>query len=97
MRRLALLFLCLAILAAPGCFSITHTVGKGAQTGMVASETKQWFALWGLLPIGHHDGGKEAGQPTDYTIETEQTVVDVCINIFTGFASFLTRTVTVTK
>ena len=79
-----------------GCFTIQHQVGKGAQTG-VSVEKKQWFILFGLVPLNSVNTNQMSGGATDYTIKTEQSVVDVVIGIFTGYVTIYPRTVTVTK
>jgi hypothetical protein len=79
-----------------GCFTIQHQVGNGAQTG-VSVEKKQWFILWGLVPLNNVKTNQMAGGATDYTIKTEQNVVDVVIGLFTGYVTVYPRTVTVTK
>jgi len=38
-----------------------------------------------------------AAGTTDYTIKTEQSALDVVINIFTSWVTVYSRTVTVTK
>ncbi|MCP4460260.1 MAG: hypothetical protein GY816_19885 [Cytophagales bacterium] len=78
------------------CYTIEHTVGSGAQGG--STETaRQWFALWGLVPISEADSKQMAGGATDYTIETKASFVDIVIGIFTGIVTIAPRTVTVTK
>jgi hypothetical protein len=79
-----------------GCFTIQHQVGKGAQTG-VQVEKKQWFILWGLVPLNNVDTKAMSGGATDYTIKTEFSVVDVVISIFTEYVTIYPRTVTVIK
>jgi hypothetical protein len=79
-----------------GCYTIEHQVGKGAQTN-VSVEKKQWFILFGLIPLNNVDSNQLAGGATDYTIKTEQNFVDIVIGIFTGYITIYPRTVTVTK
>ena len=79
-----------------GCYTIEHQVGKGAQTG-VSMEKKQWFILFGLVPLNKPNTNQMSGGATDYTIKTEQSVVDVVIGIFTGYVTIYPRTVTVIK
>jgi hypothetical protein len=79
-----------------GCFTIRHQVGNGAQTG-VQVEKKQWFILWGLVPLNNVDTNQMSGGATDYTIKTEFSVVDVIIGIFTGYVTIYPRTVTIIK
>ena len=94
-------FLTLALIAclvplASGCWSMRHTVGNGGSGASEVSE-RQWFALWGLVPLGNVDGGDLAGDAQDYTVETEQNVLDIVINLLTGWVTIYSRTVTVTR
>ncbi len=95
-RMVSLIVLAAFLLAFVGCTMHTHVVGDGAQQG-VKMEKRQWYVLWGLVPINDVNSDTMAGGSTDYTIKTEQSVVDVIINIFTGFITVNSRTVTVTK
>ncbi len=79
-----------------GCAAHIHKVGQGAQ-GVAKKEARQWYALWGLVPINEIDTGQMADGAADYTIKTEQAALDVIINIFTTYVSVVSRTVTVTK
>ena len=79
-----------------GCYTMTHTVGNGGgMTSEVSHRT--WWVLWGLVPINDKDSHTLAGGATDYTVETQQNVWDVVLNIFTSWLSFVSRTSTVTK
>lgn len=78
------------------CFSVTHTVGAGAK-GSDTQSAKQWFALFGLIPISNADSKAMAGGATDYTINTQRSFVDGLIGIITGFVTIYPTTVTVTK
>ncbi len=49
------------------------------------------------MPINDVDSAELADGAADYTIETEQSALDVIINIFTSIVSVYSRTVTVTK
>ena len=82
----------------PGCFTFTHTVGRGPQTSVpVVAEESQWFALWGLGPMSAVDSAKLAGPARDYRVTTKFTVVDVVISAFTSFLTFYRQTVIVEK
>lgn len=97
MRKITAMILILAfacILA--GCAAHTHYIGTGAQ-GDAKVEARQWYVLFGLVPINNVDTRDMAGGLPDYTIETKQSFLDVVINIFTGAVSVYSRTVTVTK
>jgi hypothetical protein len=97
MRRvIAILVLAVISLTLPGCMTHIHKVGNGPQTGVEIQE-KQWYALWGLIPISDVDTHEMADSATDYAIKTEFTPVDVIINIFTGIVTIYGRTVEVTK
>ena len=96
-RPLIALAICAGLLL-PGCFTFSHTVGRGVMspTPEVVEET-QWFALWGLTPIGTLDSQTLAGSARDYTVTTKFTVWDVVISAFTSFATFYRQTVIVEK
>ena len=79
-----------------GCYTIKHTVGQGAQ-GHDTTTERQWFVLFGLVPINEVDTKAIAADATDYTIKTEMTFVDGVIGAFTGIVSIVPRSVSVTK
>jgi hypothetical protein len=79
-----------------GCAAHIHKIGQGAQ-GAQKVEARQWYVLWGLVPINDVNTLNMSDGATDYTIKTEQSALDVLINIFTGYISVVSRTVTVTK
>ena len=95
-RIILLLAVILTICLLAGCAAHIHKVGQGAQ-GAQKSEARQWYVLWGLVPINEVDTQKMADGTTDYNIKTEQSALDVIINIFTSSVSVVSRTVTVTK
>jgi len=78
------------------CMTHVHTVGSGAQ-GNTKMEERQWFVLWGLVPINEVDSHEMAGDAENYTITTEQATLDVIINLFTSYVTVVSRTVTVEK
>lgn len=79
-----------------GCFTQRHVVGDGPQTGVV-EEARQWYVLWGLVPINDVDSAELANGAYDYEIKTEHNALDVIIGIFTGVISVYPRTVTITR
>ena len=96
LKKLSALLLIVGMLFVIGCASHIHTVGKGAQgTDMI--ESRQWYVLWGLVPINEVDTQAMAGGATDYNIITEVNVLDAIINAFVGSATIYCRTVTVLK
>ncbi len=90
---MATALLLFAMFVASGCSTHLHVVGDGSET----VEQRQWYVLWGLVPINDVDSAEMADGAADYTIETEKSALDVIINIFTGVVSVYSRTVTVTK
>ena len=84
-----------AMVVASGCNAHLHVVGDGGGDEIV--EKRQWYVLWGLVPINDVDTAEMADGASDYTIETEHSALDVIINIFTGLVTVYSRTVTVTK
>ena len=101
MKRLLALSLCCLFVLLPltGCYTITHTVGNGAPADApVVATDREWFALWGLVPLGNVDGGqlaKSKGLTTNYTIQDQASVLDVLLNIITGFVTIYSRTISV--
>lgn len=79
-----------------GCYTQTFVVGKGAQ-GTQTIEEKQWYILWGLVPLNQVDNQKMAGGAENYTIMTQQSFIDIIIGMFTGVVTVYPRTVQVTK
>ena len=78
------------------CATHVHTVGSGAQGG-TTTEQRQWYVLWGLVPLNDVDSDEMAGDAQNYTITTEQAPLDVIINIFTAYVTVVSRTVKVEK
>ena len=96
MKKLMLALVCGSVLLAPACYTIHHTVGKGAQSH-TESEKRQWYILFGLVPMGEVDSKTLAGDATDYTVTTQWSFVDVLLNLFTGLVTISSRTITVER
>jgi len=79
-----------------GCQTHTHIVGDGAQDWTSRTE-RQWYILWGLVPLNDVDTSEIAGDVTDYEIKTETTFLDGVISIFTSIVTVNTGSVSVTK
>ena len=95
-KKLSAMLLIVGILFVIGCASHTHVVGNGAQgTDMI--ESRQWYVLWGMVPINEVDTQAMAGEATDYEIITEVNLLDAVINAIVGNVSIYCRTVTVRK
>jgi len=84
------------ILLLSSCYTTTHIVGSGGSTGEVV-EKRQWFALFGLVPINTVDSKQMAGGKTDYTITTTHTFIDQLIGAFTSIVTVAPMTIQVKK
>jgi len=91
---IAVVLLC--ALPTTSCYSMTHRVGNGGSGGQ-AIEQRQWYWLWGLAEINSVNTQQMAAGATDYTVKTEQNVLDVVITLFTSWISIVPFTETVTK
>lgn len=96
MRKIISLIMIVAFIALVGCSANIHKIGKGAQGNQI-TEARQWYALFGLIPLNEVDTNQMAGEAADYEIKTEQNPLDIIINIFTSNVTIISRTVTVTK
>ena len=98
MRKRFVTLVCLAGLMASisGCYTITHTVGRGAQ-GDTEVAVRDWYFLWGFAPVNSTNSHKLAAGSKDYTVVTQWTPIDFVINFFTMWISLTSRTITVTK
>ncbi len=83
-------------LSMSSCYTLVHQVGDGAQSN-VSTEKRQWYALFGLVPINEVDSKRMAGDAKDYTITTEHTFIDGLISAFTGIVTVSVKTVKVEK
>ncbi len=97
LKKIVLTFLAVAMLvSAGGCFTLNHVVGDGAKGGQTATE-RQWYILWGLVPLNEVKSKDMAGGATSYTVKSERTPLDIIINIFTGIVTVYSQTVEVKK
>ena len=96
LRKFSAIVLILGVLLLIGCAAHVHKVGNGAQ-GNDMMMARQWYVLFGLVPINEVDTNAMAGTATDYEIMTQYTGLDVIINIFTSAISIHSRTVIVRK
>lgn len=95
LRHVALLA-CLAPLAS--CYSLTHHVGNGAApTKSSDTSERQWYVLWGIVPLGKVDSHAMAAGAKDYTVTSQWTVLDCIINIVAGCVTVNCQSVTVSK
>jgi hypothetical protein len=84
------------LLTVASCNTMVHTVGTGGAGGEKTSQ-KQWYILFGLVPLNKVDSKSMANGATNYTVTTQNSFVDQVISIFTGIVTVHPATVTVTK
>ncbi len=93
---LSIILLMIFIAFFTGCTTHIHNIGAGPESNVI-DEERQWYILWGLVPINEVDTQEMAGEIENYEIKTEVTPIDFLISIPAGWISITTRTVTVTK
>jgi len=94
-RLVSLILMGAFALSVSSCMVQQHIVGNGGK-GVVSESTKQWYVLWGLVPINKIDEKAMIGGANDYTIRTSTEFIDGLISgILSGLV--MARTVTVTK
>lgn len=81
---------------ATGCSTHIHTVGTGGQNSQTV-DSRQWYVLWGLVPINAVDTKAMAGDATNYTIKTQASFLDLVISAVAGIVTVNCRSVSVTK
>ena len=96
MKRIVGVVLIMAMLGLTGCFTNQHMIGSGAQ-GATKTTQRQWYALWGLVPINQVDSHTMAAGAENYDVQTRFTFVDMVIGIFTGLGDDLAADGAVTK
>jgi hypothetical protein len=94
-RKMLIAMFLLAILLT-SCMTLIHEVGTGASTG-VTTEKKQWYALWGLVPINTVDSKAMAGGASNYRIKSQVKFIDYVISAFTSIVTVNVQTVSVQK
>ena len=101
MKKVLGLLLCVGFLVvAAGCSTLTHTVGTGGSGNTEVASSRQWYILWGLVPLNNVDGGnmaKEKGLTSNYTVKSQVSFVDGILNILTSIVTISGQTVSVTK
>lgn len=95
-RKCLAVVLILGVLLIISCATHVHKVGNGAQGNDMMIE-RQWYLLFGLMPVNEVDTNAMAGGATDYEIITQYTGLDIIFNAVAGVVSANTRTVIVRK
>ena len=96
LRKLAASLLIVAMLVAVGCTAHTHKVGHGPAFNRTTVE-RQWYLLYGLVPINDIDTQAMAGGRRNYEITTQITVVDFIYRPLFFPMTITCRTVKVTN
>ena len=99
MKKAVVMVMIVSSLFLIGCSTHVHTVGTGPQTG-VKNTARQYYLLYGLIPLNSVDTDEMAGSAANYEIQTQVGGMDVVINIASAVAIagiVSSRTVTVTK
>ena len=99
MKKAVVMIMIVSSLFLIGCSTHVHTVGTGPQTG-VSNTARQFYLLYGLIPLNSVDTGAMAGGAANYEIQTQVGPMDVVINVASAVAIagiVSSRSVTVTK
>ena len=99
MKKVVVMIMIVSSLFLIGCSTHVHTVGTGPQTG-VKNTARQYYLLYGLIPINSVDTDEMAGSAANYEIQTQVGPMDSVINVASAVAIagiVSSRTVTVTK
>lgn len=89
--------LCLALglcFFASSCYTVSYSVGSGAQTG-VETKSKNHFLIYGLAPIGSTSPVEMAKGAENYDVTITHSFVDGLISALT--AGIYTPTTTIVK
>lgn len=79
-----------------GCYTMNHVVGDGSKSG-VKETARQWYVLWGLVPLNKVNSKDMSKGAKDYTVKTEMSVIDVVIGIFTSIVTVVPMSVEVSQ
>ena len=95
-KKMALALALVLGLTLSSCYTFKHQVGTGG-TGGASVEERQWWILWGLVPLNDVDSHRMASTATNYTVTTEFTPLDVLISLFTSLVTVYVQTVEVER
>ena len=94
-KSLLVVLVVIILVGSIGCMAHTHTVGAGSRGRGMPAAARQWYFLWGIIPINSMDSKNLAGDATDYTVRTWISPLDFIINFFGQYLSIYTRSVEV--
>ena len=95
-KKFVVAVMALTFLFVIGCSTHIHEIGSGA-SGSNDTAQRQWYILFGLVPLNNVDSNAIAAGAADYTVKTQASFLDIVIGMFTGIVTINSRTVTVTK
>ena len=96
LRKLSAVLLIVAMVFVVGCARHTHKVGHGAVFNRTTVE-RQWYILYGLVPINDIDTQMMAEGKRNYEITTQITPVDYIYHVLFSPVTITCRTVKVTR
>ena len=97
MKKVRMLLFALTIaFTVTSCYTLDHTIGSGAKGSSMTAQ-RQWYVLWGLVPINTVDSKQMAGGAANYNIKSQMTFVDVIISAVAGIVTVSCQSVMVTK
>ena len=96
LRKLSTALLIVAMVFVVGCAAHTHKVGHGPAFNRTTVE-RQWYILYGLVPINDVDTQAMADGRRNYEITTQITLVDFFYRAIFSPATITCRTVRVTR
>ena len=97
LRKCTAVLLLVAMVLMMGCAAHTHKVGHGAVLNRTRIVERQWYLLYGLVPINEVDTHAMIGGKNHYEMRTEVTVMDfIYISLFSPL-TVTCRTVTVRR
>jgi uncharacterized protein YycO len=104
-KKIKLLFAAFILCGAhllTSCSAVTHTVGTGGKgngkPGQYDVKKKQWYILFGAVPLNKVDSKDLAGGAQNYTVRTTHSFGDILIGaVGSYFLGIKTQTVRVSK
>ena len=87
----------LAMVLMFGCATHTHKVGHGAVFNRITVVERQWYLLYGLVPINEIDTQAMAEGKRNYEITTQITFIDFIYRALLSPMTITCRTVKVRR
>lgn len=95
-RKTVCILLIVSVLFFTSCAAHVHRVGEGSQRYDV-SRARQWYVIWGVVPLNHVDSHAMAAGARNYRITTFYSPIDLLITTILVPLTITTRTVLVEK